>query len=59
MAENTGNPDFLYDFNSFNKNWEWRGGLLYFIAKLYKYVSRKLEHKMRAVVSLLCWYFFI
>ena len=27
---------FLYNFNHFNKNWGCRGGLLYFIAKLYK-----------------------
>ena len=40
MAQNTGKADFFHYFNSFNKNCGWRGGLLYFIGKLCKYVSR-------------------
>ena len=31
--------------------------MLYFIGKLYKYVSGKLKHKLQAGVPVLCWYF--
>ena len=46
MGQNTGRSDFiLHYFNNFNKNWEWRGGLLYFIGTLCKQVSGKSELK--------------
>ena len=48
----------LHYFNNFNKNWGWRGGLLYFIGKHCKLVSGKLEYKLQATVPMLCWYFF-
>ena len=48
----------MHYFNSFKKNWEWRGGLLCFVGKLCKYVSEKLEYKLQVTVPVLCWYFF-
>ena len=36
MWQNTAKSDFLYDFNNFNKNFGWWGGLLYFLVELYK-----------------------
>ena len=41
MGQNTGKNDFLHDFNNFNKNCGWTGGLLSFIVEL---ISRFLEH---------------
>ena len=56
MVQNTRN--LKHYFNSFNKNCGWRGGMLYFIRKLCKYVSGKLEYKLQTTVPVLCWYFF-
>ena len=40
MEQNTGKSVvFLYDFNSFNKNWGWRGELVCFIVEIFKDVS--------------------
>ena len=39
MGQNTGKFDFLYDFNNFNKNFGWMGGLLHFIVEFHKLVS--------------------
>ena len=49
---------FFHYFNSFNKSCGWRGGLLYFIGKLCKYVSGKLEYKLQTAVPVLWWCFF-
>ena len=36
MGKTLENMIFLNDFNNFNNNWGWSGGLLYFIVELYK-----------------------
>ena len=41
-----------------HKNWGWRGRLLYFIAKLYKFLENRNINKLQAAVPVLCWYFF-
>ena len=58
MAQNTGKSDFFALFQQFYQKLGVEGRLLYFMGKISKYVSGKLEYNLQAAVPVLCWYFF-
>ena len=60
MAQNTGKSDFFCIISTAltEQKLGVEGRLLYFMGKLCKYVSGKLEYKLQVAVPVLCWYFF-
>ena len=58
MAQNTGKSDFFCIISTALTETGVEERLLYFIGKLCKHVSGKLEYKLQAAVPVLYWYFF-